>query len=33
MDTADEAERIANEKKAELAVVLERVRQINEKVD
>jgi len=33
MDTADEAERTANEKKAELAIVLERVRLINEKVD
>ena len=33
MDTAEEAERLANEKKAELAIVLERVRQINEKVD
>ena len=33
MDTAEEAERIANEKKAELAIVLERVRLINEKVD
>lgn len=33
MDTAEEAERIANEKKAELAIVLEKVRVINEKVD
>lgn len=33
MDTAEEAERMANEKKAELAVVLERVRVITEKVD
>ena len=33
MDTAEEAERTANEKKAELAIVLERVRVINEKVD
>jgi len=33
MDTAEAAEAIANEKKAELAIVLERVRVINEKVD
>lgn len=33
MDTAEEAERLANEKKAELAIVLEKVRVINEKVD
>ena len=33
MDTADEAERQAKEKEAELMVVKERVRQINEKVD
>jgi dynein heavy chain len=33
MDTAEEAERMANEKRAELAIVLERVRVINEKVD
>jgi dynein heavy chain len=33
METAEAAEAIANEKKAELAVVLERVRVINEKVD
>lgn len=33
MDTAEAAENLANEKKAELAVVLERVRIINEKVD
>ena len=33
MDTAEAAEAIANEKKAELAIVLERVRLINEKVD
>jgi len=33
MDTAEAAEAIANQKKEELAVVLERVRVINEKVD
>jgi dynein heavy chain, axonemal len=33
MDTAEAAEALANEKKAELAIVLERVRIINEKVD
>lgn len=33
MDTAEAAEQIANTKKAELEIVLERVRQINEKVD
>ena len=33
MDTAEAAEALANEKKAELAIVLERVRLINEKVD
>lgn len=33
MDTAEAAEAIANEKKAELAIVLERVRVINEKVE
>jgi predicted house-cleaning noncanonical NTP pyrophosphatase (MazG superfamily) len=33
MDTAEAAEALANEKRAELAIVLERVRQINEKVD
>ena len=33
MDTADEAERQAKEKEAELMVVKERGRQINEKVD
>ena len=33
MDTAEAAESLANEKKAELAIVLERVRLINEKVD
>lgn len=33
MDTAEAAEAIANQKKAELEVVLERVRLINEKVD
>ena len=32
-DTADAAEAIANQKKAELEIVLERVRLINEKVD
>jgi dynein heavy chain len=33
MDSSDAAEAIANEKRAELAIVLERVRLINEKVD
>ena len=33
MDQAEAAEAIANEKRAELAIVLERVRIINEKVD
>ena len=33
MDSSEEAEKTANEKKAELAIVLERVRVINEKVD
>ena len=33
MDTAEDAEKLANDKRAELAIVLERVRQINEKVD
>jgi hypothetical protein len=32
-DSADAAEALANEKLAELAVVLEKVRMINEKVD
>ena len=33
MDTADDAERQAKEKEAELMIVKERVRLINEKVD
>lgn len=32
-DSADAAEALANEKLAELAIVLDKVRQINEKVD
>ena len=33
MDTAEAAEAIANEKRAELAIVLDKLRIINEKVD
>lgn len=33
MDMAEEAQKLANEKEAELAIVKEKVRQINEKVD
>jgi len=33
MDTAEDAEKMAKDKENELAVVKERVRQINEKVD
>lgn len=33
MDTAEDAEKLANDKKAELSIVLEKVRVINEKVD